>query len=128
MGENKILIIDDDVDLLVLLKLELSERGYSIITATNGESGLRLAKEKQPNVIVLDVILPGLGGGEVAEMLKADSATKNIPIIFLTCLYSKKEEASEGHLIHGNVFIAKPFESKELLDAIEKYTAKKVRV
>ena len=126
MGENKVLIVDDDVDLLILLKLELSAWGYSVFTATSGEAGLRFAKEKHPDVIVLDIMLPGLSGGEVAETLKTDPATKDIPVIFLTCLYSKGEEAALGNLIHGNVIIAKPFESKELLEEIEKHLAKKV--
>jgi len=126
VGENKVLIVDDDVDLLILLKLELSAWGYSVFTATSGEAGLRFAKEKHPDVIVLDIMLPGLSGGEVAETLKTDPATKDIPVIFLTCLYSKGEEAALGNLIHGNVIIAKPFESKELLEEIEKHLAKKV--
>jgi len=119
MDKKKILIVDDEVDMLSLLYTRLSSAGYSVIKAADGKEGLALAKKERPDMIILDIMMPGLGGGEVAEILKSESDTKQIPIIFLTCLYTKAEESSQGHNIKGNFFIAKPFDQNELLSEIK---------
>jgi len=119
MDKKKILIVDDEVDMLSLLETRLSAAGYSVIKAADGKEGLRLARKERPDMIILDIMMPGLGGGEVAEILKSDSSTKEIPVIFLTCLYTKEEETSQGHAISGNFFIAKPFDQNELLSEIK---------
>ena len=119
MDKKKILIVDDEVDMLSLLETRLSAAGYSVIKAADGKEGLRLAKKEQPDMIILDIMMPGLGGDKVAEILKSEPDTRQIPIIFLTCLYTKEEESSQGHRIEGNFFIAKPFDQKELLSEIK---------
>jgi two-component system, OmpR family, alkaline phosphatase synthesis response regulator PhoP len=97
MAKQKILIIDDEKDLLMLLEERLSSVGYDVLTADNGEDGIRLAEEKKPDMIILDILMPGISGTDVAEALKADPRSKNIPIIFLTCLYTKEDETARGH-------------------------------
>lgn len=117
--KKKILIVDDEADMLSLLETRLAAAGYSIITARDGKEGLRMAREERPDLAILDIMMPGLGGGEVAEIMKSDPGTKDIPVLFLTCLYTKEEESSQGHDIKGNFFIAKPFDQDELLSEIK---------
>ncbi len=123
MSENKILVVDDEEDILDLLELRLAANGYSVVTANNGKDAIRLAKEEHPNLILLDIMMPGMDGSEVAGILRNDPETKNIPVVFLTCLYSQDEEKNWGHTIHGNFFIAKPFDQNELLAEIKKQIA-----
>lgn len=119
MGK-KILIVDDEEDALTVLENRLSTSGYSVIKADNGQEAIRLAKDEQPDLVLLDIAMPGMDGAEVAEILKKDPDTKNIPVVFLTCLFTKDEEARQGHGSSSNFFIAKPYNPEELLGEIEK--------
>ena len=94
MDQKKILIVDDENDVLILLKKGLTVKGYFVITATNGEDAIVLARSKHPDLIILDVLMPGMDGPEVDAKLKEDPKTKDIPIMFLTGLYTKKEEST----------------------------------
>ena len=116
MDKKKILIVDDEQDTLAVLEKALTAKGYSVITADNGKDAIILAKSKQPELIMLDILMPGMDGAEVAAKLIEDSETKNIPVIFLTCLLSKVEEKrTKDHTIGGYVFIAKPYNLEGLL-------------
>jgi len=116
---RKILIVDDEMDALLMLEKRLVAEGYSVITATNGTDAIALAKSQRPDLIILDIVMPDIGGGEVAGWLKAVPETKNIPVIFLTALLSKTEEHRENHVITGNTF-AKPPDTEELLAYIKR--------
>ena len=120
MDNKKILIIDDETDFIVTTEKILYDAGYIVLSAPGAEEGIRMAKEKRPDLILLDILMPGMSGVEAAEVLKNDVYTKNIPIIFLTCLYSKEEEALKGHIIKDNVFLPKPCEKEEMLNEIKK--------
>ena len=121
MEKKTILIVDDETDLLKLLNERLTNKGYSVITADNGDDGIRLAREKKPDLIILDILMPGISGTEVAQTLKGEPGTKTMPIIFLTCLYTREDAAVRGHNIKGNFFIAKPFDADMLLAEIENH-------
>jgi len=116
---KKILIVDDEKDLLEILKVKLKDVGYEVLTAENGRDAIAKAKTQKPDLITLDIIMPDIDGAEVAEELKKDPETKNIPIIFLTCLVTKGEE--EKHVKGGRYFMAKPYDASELLQTIEKH-------
>ena len=120
---KKILIVDDDKDLLQVLEKRVSSAGYQVLATGKGNEALSLAKKEHPNLILLDIMMPDLDGGRVAEILKTDPQTKDIPIIFLTALFTKGEEAKQGHTIGDNVFVAKPYDSEELLEEIKKHVA-----
>lgn len=120
MAKNKILIVDDEKDLLTLLEKRLSLAGYTVLKADNGKDAVTIAKQEKPDLILLDIVMPEVDGPMVAEILKQDSSTEHIPIIFLTCLLTKPEEAKFGHKIDGHVFIAKPFDFEDLLRQIKK--------
>lgn len=115
---RKILVVDDEEDVLKVLGKRLSNAGYQVITAKDGEEAIKKAWQELPDLILLDIFLPDIDGGGVAQQLKEKASTKNIPIIFLSCLYTKDDEKREGHLRGGNFFVAKPFEFNELLNII----------
>lgn len=120
MNEKKILIVDDEKDVLVTVGKRLASEGYAVITADNGRDAVTMAKTKLPDIILLDVLMSDMDGGEVAEKLKDDSRTKNIPVIFLTALLSKTEEYQDNHIVAGNITFAKPIDTGELLTQIKK--------
>lgn len=120
MEKKKILAVDDETEVLILLKKRLESAGYEVVTASSGAAAIELAKKEHPSLIVLDILMPGLDGSETAAALHNDPDTKDIPILFLTCLFTKREEQREGHEVGHNFFIAKPYDPKELLDEISK--------
>ena len=120
MDKKKILIVDDEKDALFVLKKELAGRGYSVISADNGNDALDLAKSECPDLIILDIRMPGMDGTEVAAWLKEDPKTKNIPVIFLTCLFQKREGEEQGRVVAGEVLIAKPYSIEGLSAQIER--------
>ncbi len=120
MDKKKILIVDDEMDVRLVLEKSLAAEGYSVITARNGFDALSLAKAECPDLIILDRVLGDMPGEEVAAKLKEDDKTKNIPIIFLSALFSKKDEIEKGHVFRGYVMFAKPYEKQKLITAIRK--------
>ncbi len=119
MDKKKILIVDDEEDVLVVLERGLIAKGYSVMATDNGNDAIMLAKLELPDLVILDILMPNTEGTEVAAILKEDIKTKNIPVIFLTCLLEKEEEKRQGHVIGSNIFFAKPYDMEKLLTAIE---------
>ncbi len=120
MDTKKILIVDDEKDALSILEKELAGRGYSVISADNGSDAINLAKSQYPDLIILDIWMPGMDGPEVAEKLQEDPETKDIPVIFLTCLFQKREGEEQGRVVAGKVLIAKPYSIEGLSAQIER--------
>lgn len=117
----KILIVDDTEKDLKLLELKLIQLGFrNIIKARDGQEALKLALRHLPDLICLDLMMPGLDGGMVKERLKKDHKTKNIPTIVLSSIITKDEQKSMQYLKGGEIIIAKPYSSDELLEAIDK--------
>ncbi len=120
MDTKKILIVDDEKDALFILERELAARGYSVIVADNGNDALDLAKSEHPDLIILDIWMPGMDGPEVAAKLQENPKTKDIPVIFLTCLFQKREGEEQGRVVAGKVLIAKPYSIDGLSAQIER--------
>ncbi|MDD2702546.1 MAG: response regulator [Candidatus Omnitrophica bacterium] len=116
--QKKILVADDDEIFLKLVDNDMTGEGYVVITARNGREALSSAKSQKPDLILLDINMPDMNGGEVGEILKSDPRTKDIPVIFLTGLLTKQEEESRGNMIGGNYFVAKPYNLQALLEEI----------
>ena len=117
----KILIVDDNEKDLKLLELKLMQLGFrNIIKARDGQEALKLALRHLPDLICLDLMMPGLDGGMVKERLKEDHKTKNIPTIVLSSIITKDEQKNMQYLKGGDIIIAKPYSSDELLEAIDK--------
>ncbi|MBC2715712.1 MAG: response regulator [Desulfobacteraceae bacterium] len=116
----KILIVDDEEDFCFFVHKNLTNTGkFEVYVATNGKYGLELAQTKKPDMILLDLIMPDMSGDEVAQALKNNSETENIPITFLTALVTR-EDSSDGVMkkIGEKYFIAKPVRTLELVGAI----------
>lgn len=114
-SSNRILIVEDEQDVLDMLTTTLKKAdGFNVVTATDGASGLRLAREERPALIVLDLMLPKMPGLEVCKALKGDSATKHIPIIMLT---AKAEEIDRiiGLEFGADDYVTKPFSPREIV-------------
>ncbi len=113
MAKEQILIIDDEEDILELVKYNLSKDGFSILTAATGEEGLKIARLEHPDLIILDLMLPGIDGLDVCKLLKNDMETRGIPIVMLT---AKGDEADivAGLELGADDFIVKPFSPKVL--------------
>src|SRR3954469_5302052 len=84
MNKGTILVIDDEPDLVELVQFNLQKDGYEVIVANNGKSGVEIALRHVPDVVVLDIMMPGIDGLEVCRQLRADSRTKSVPMIMLT--------------------------------------------
>ncbi|MGD0336031.1 MAG: response regulator [Candidatus Omnitrophota bacterium] len=118
MDKKEILVVDDEPDFLEMIKTRLEANNYVVITASNGQEGLEKVKEHKPALIILDILMPKVDGPAMAQTLKLDPETENIPIIFLTCLYTKSEEKERSHMRNRNILMAKPFDASTLLATI----------
>lgn len=115
---KKVLVVDDDRELIDLVSFNLKRAGYAIGTASNGVEAIKKARGMAPDLIVLDVMMPELDGFEVCEILRRDAATASIPIIMLTALSGELGRVTA--LGSGATdFISKPFSPRLLLDRIE---------
>ena len=113
---DKILVVDDELEMRALLKEVLGREGFEVILASNAEEGMALAASENPQVILLDVAMPGVDGVESCRKLKADGETKSIPVIMLTAFWDRKTEAIEAG---ADDFIYKPFDPDELTFRIQ---------
>jgi DNA-binding response OmpR family regulator len=112
---KKVLLIDDEEDFCFFVKLNLEKTGkYEVITTTSGETGLIMASKEHPDLVLLDIIMPDMNGGQVAGLLLDDANTKDIPVLFITAIASRSETQSQDGIIGGRMFIAKPVTAEEL--------------
>ena len=115
-----ILIVEDEPRNLKLLRDLLQRFGYEILEASDGEQGVKLAGEKIPDMILMDIMMPKMDGLEATRIIKADEKTKHIPIIALTS-YAMKGDREKTIEAGCDGYIAKPIDIKEVLKAIEHY-------
>ena len=124
----KILIVDDEPGVVELIKNSLEKNDYEVVTASDGLEGVEKALSKNPDLIILDIMMPNMSGGDAVRALKSNSTTRNIPIIFLSVVVSKKEEMkNELSVKIDNIYypaMAKPFEPLVLLAKIEELLKK----
>jgi DNA-binding response OmpR family regulator len=114
---TRVLVIDDEPPIRLLCRVNLEAEQMTVLEAADGPSGLELAKQEQPDVILLDVMMPGLDGWRVAERLLEDERTSDIPIIFLTARAEFRDRA-RGLDIGGIEYITKPFNPIELAPTV----------
>ena len=120
MPKKRILIIDDEASMTRLLKLNLEHTGaYEVREEHQGTRGLAAAREFQPDLILLDVIMPDVDGREVAAQIHADERTKDTPIVFLTAVAAKKDPGARGGSIGGHPWLAKPVTIEDVTSCIE---------
>jgi two-component system alkaline phosphatase synthesis response regulator PhoP len=114
MPKAKILVVEDEEDILELLRYNLAKEGYEVTCVTSGEEGLGVAKSKLPDLIVLDLMLPGMDGLEVCRLLRADSKTRHIPIVILTAR-SDEADIVTGLELGADDYVTKPFSPRILI-------------
>jgi len=122
MAQKKILIVDDSEDMRAMLESRLAEEGFAAITAPDGKEGLQAARKHKPDLILLDLNMPGMDGGEVGQALKEDPSTRDIPVIFLTGIAGDGSAPNQTsvHEVGGRRFLYKPFRFEVLLNEVRK--------
>ena len=114
MENQKILLVDDNPTNLQVLFQTLEGRDYNLLVAKNGEMALSIARKALPNLILLDIMMPGIDGYEVCRQLKADPATREIPVIFLSALGDTKDKV-QGLDLGAVDYVTKPFQPDEVI-------------
>jgi DNA-binding response OmpR family regulator len=129
MTKRKILIVDDEPALTQLVKLNLEATGtFEVSEVNDPATAISAAKEFKPDLIILDVMMPGMDGGDLSSRIVANPALKNIPVVFLTAAVRREEITAHGGVIGGFPYLAKPVNLKDLLDCIENHLGAKGKV
>ena len=115
-----ILCIEDEPEMIDLIRLILGRRGFDVIGAAGGKEGLEKALQKPPDLILLDLMMPDMDGWEVYQQIKADDKTKNIPVIVVTAKAQSIDKVLGLHIAKVDDYIAKPFSPQELLASVDK--------
>ena len=123
MNPKKILIVDDEADLVETVRFPLEMEGYHVLVSYNGEDALNQARKENPDLILLDLMLPKLDGYKVCRLLKFDDRYKHIPILMLTAKTQDKDKIL-GMETGANEYITKPFEMDDLLKKVKAYLSK----
>lgn len=117
MSKEQILVVDDEEDILELVRFNLSREGYAVVTAASGEAAVDAARARLPHLIVLDLMLPGIDGLEVARILKNQPETAGIPIVMLTAK-GEEPDVVAGLELGADDYVVKPFSPRILLARI----------
>jgi len=117
LGQKKILVIDDDPTVLGLMQRHLEKEGFGVLTASDGNEGVKIAREVQPDAITLDVLMPGIDGWSVLRTLKADPETEHIPVIMASII----DEKGKGIGLGASEYLIKPVDRANLIQAVEKF-------
>ena len=123
MDKKRILVVDDEADLAKAIEIRLKQADYEVLVAYDGSAALEKARSEKPDLIILDLMLPGMSGYKVCRLLKFDERYKKIPIIMLTAR-SQESDEQLGLECGADVFITKPFESQMLLLKIQELLEK----
>jgi len=121
MQENpkRILCIEDEPEMIELMRLILSRKGYQVTGATGGQAGLEKMQQELPDLVLLDLMMPDMGGWEVYQQMKVDEKLKEIPVIIVTAKAQSIDKVLGLHIAKVDDYIAKPFNPSELIDSVE---------
>ena len=117
---HKVLIADDENNIRHILDFSLHSEGFDVVAATNGEDAFTLAVSEKPDLIILDVMMPGQGGIETCRQLKADERVADIPVILLTARASRQNR-EEGKAAGADEYITKPFSPQKVINAVQNF-------
>lgn len=122
MPKKRILLIDDEAAFTRLLKLNLEQTGhYEVRIENRAKKALAAARQFRPDLIFLDIVMPGMDGSAVAAEIKADAMSKHVPIVFLTAAVLKEEVDQGGGIIGGHPFLAKPISGEDIIEYLKKH-------
>lgn len=114
---KKILLVEDEPEFRLALRMRLEANGYDIIEADDGMSGLDAVRQQNPDLIILDVMLPRMNGFKVARLLKYSAKYKHVPLMMLTVM-SQASDRKMGQAVGADAYLTKPYQPQELLDTI----------
>ncbi|HNO31097.1 MAG TPA: response regulator [Anaerolineales bacterium] len=117
---KKILCIEDEPEMVDLIRLILIRKGFEVFGAPGGLEGIRLVREMHPDLVLLDLMMPDMDGWEVYQQMKADPGTRDIPVIVVTAKAQNIDKVLGLHIAKVDDYIAKPFSPKELMESIDR--------
>ncbi len=123
-NNRRVLYVEDDPEMIDLVTMILSRRGFTVKGAHGGRQGLELVNQENPDIILLDLMMPGMDGWEVYQQLKSNDNTKNIPVIIVTAKAQAIDRVLGLHIAKVDDYISKPFRPQELVDSIEQVLAR----
>ncbi len=126
MARERILVVDDEQDILELIRYNLSREGYQLDTVLSGEEALKIARDRHPDLIILDLMLPGIDGLDVCRLLKGETRTAGIPIIMLTAK-GEDSDVVTGLELGAEDYMTKPFSPKVLIARVRNILRRKTR-
>ena len=115
--DKKILVIEDDPSALRLVQYTLEQEGYQVLAATNGLAGIRKAQNEEPDLLVLDIMLPGIDGFEICHRLRAEPQTAQLPILMLSAKAQETDKAT-GLKVGADDYITKPADPSEIINRV----------
>jgi two-component system response regulator VicR len=117
---KRILCIEDDPEMIDLIRLILGRRGFEVLGAAGGNAGIKAVREQLPDLVLLDLMMPDMDGWEVYQQMKANEATRNIPVIVVTAKAQNIDKVLGLHIAKVDDYISKPFSPQELMNSVEK--------
>ncbi|MDO9303052.1 MAG: response regulator [Anaerolineales bacterium] len=121
-----IVCIEDEAEMIELIRLILGRRGFDVHGAPGGKEGLQMVRELLPDLVLLDLMMPEMDGWEVYQQMKADASTRDIPVIVVTARAQNIDKVLGLHIAKVDDYIAKPFGPQELIDSVEKILNRKI--
>lgn len=123
-AKKRLVYIEDEQEMIDLVRLILNRRGYEIIGANGGHEGLDLIRQLKPDLVLLDLMMPDMDGWDVYQQMKAEESTQNIPVIVVTAKAQSIDKVLGLHIAKVEDYISKPFSPQELVDSVEKVLAR----
>ena len=117
---KKIVYIEDDIEMTYLIKMILERKGYEIITTNNGLEGFELVEKENPDLVLLDLMMPEIDGWDIFQQLRSNSNTEKIPVIVISAKAQPIDKVLGLQVAKVNNYVGKPFKPQELIDSIEK--------
>jgi DNA-binding response OmpR family regulator len=122
---KRLVYIEDEEEMIDLVRLILSRRGYEVMGANGGREGLDLVRRELPDLVLLDLMMPDMDGWDVYQQMKSEERTRDIPVIVVTAKAQSIDKVLGLHIAKVEDYISKPFSPQELLDSVEKVLAKR---
>lgn len=118
---KKIVYVEDDLEMIDLVKLILDRKGYEVIGALGGRNGIDILTEQKPDLILLDLMMPDVDGWEVYQMVKANPDLKSIPVVVITAKAQQIDKVLGLEIAKVDAYLTKPFQPQDLIDCVDQY-------
>ena len=125
---KRLVYVEDDLEMIDLVRLILGRKGYEVLGANGGREGLDLIRRVVPNLVLLDLMMPDMHGWDVYQQMKADETTHDIPVIVVTAKAQNIDKVLGLHIAKVDDYISKPFSPQELVDSVERVLARRQEI